>query len=136
MNIHTAIMLAADHIERHPEFFNFRQVSIPGDCRTPGCALGWIGFFYGADRLKFNDEWQNVLVVSQQLFGINHHDHCDHPFYQRLDAFEPQWRWESDACARALRLYAEKYHSADNQDDGNAFKRFLDIALRTESASV
>lgn len=45
-SIYTAIMKAADTIERHPELYNFLSNEVP-DCGSPGCLLGWIGHHLG-----------------------------------------------------------------------------------------
>jgi hypothetical protein len=56
MNIYNAIMKAADQVETHPESFDFWVNDIPERCGSPGCALGWIGFYLGleADCIQGN----------------------------------------------------------------------------------
>ena len=46
MNIYSAAMKAADHIERNPGLFSFMEVGVP-ECGTPGCMVGWVAHFMG-----------------------------------------------------------------------------------------
>lgn len=137
MNVYKAIMKAADHIERNPHDFKFTQAQAPDRCGSPGCALGWIGFFYGLDRIDFGNTFRgNVRRVSSQLLGLDWPDHIGHPFYKRMDTIESSWKEDATACARALRIYADKHHSADSEKDSEAFKRFLATALDAETCSA
>lgn len=106
MNIRTAILKAADSIEQNPHLFIFMVTGIPNDCGTPGCALGWIGYHAGITGLAqiqvppflgFYEDWKKEVEV----------------FYTRLDATN-DWRHNAPECAKALRLYADKYHPEDN----------------------
>lgn len=112
MNIYDAIMRAADHIEARPQLFNFRRIAVPGDCNTPGCALGWINFFSRTDagwlvRLEFDLYDENGRPgISAAVLGLDAGD-----FYERMHQFGIGWSADATACARALRLYADKYHS-------------------------
>lgn len=106
MNIYDAIMKAADHIERYPREFNFDSCSVPKGpgCGTPGCAVGWMIFFFGSKELTFGR-------FARAHMGIEHEGH----FYKRMNAFDfddgPDWMKDARRCARNLRLYAAKYHS-------------------------
>ena len=113
MQIREAILKAADQIEAHPYDFMFSSVCIPEDnCGSPGCALGWIAFFLGAELPAFpgHQEWD--VVRATVALGIPSHGHVDCEFYRRLDSFLSGWRENADLCALALRLYADKYHPA------------------------
>lgn len=45
------------------------------------------------------------------LMGLEHSMEGAWSFYDRMDDLGvPKWRDRADDCARALRLYAEKYH--------------------------
>ncbi len=112
MNIREAILKAADHIERNPRMFNFDEVVVPGNCGTPGCALGWIGHFSG------------VRPTDLQIWAFVNRDVCKPilgmpagTFYDRMDELHGQttWRHSAAECAFALRLYADKYHPAEVQ---------------------
>jgi hypothetical protein len=100
MNTREAILKAADHIERNPHLFRFSRTEIP-DCGTPGCALGWIGFFMGIEV--------GACILSTQPAIAS-----DRDFYDRMTALtDPFWIVSSETCAKGLRLYANKYHPAE-----------------------
>lgn len=122
MNIRQAILKAADHIERNPSAFNFGAVRFPkpNDCGTPGCALGWIGVFAGlpdmyARSLDRSDSWC-VLRAAREVLGLPDKCHTDSVFYERMDEVAgTDWRHSAATCARALRLYADRYHPAESR---------------------
>ena len=102
VKIYDAIMKAADHIERHPNDFYYQSNLVPYSCGTPGCALGWIGHFLGL----------RGSVHTEVLPAIGLRDLLDFSM-SRMDELVPvfsDWRHDPPECARALRLYAEKYH--------------------------
>lgn len=103
MNIYDAIMKAADHIERYPKNFNFFRTSIPADCGTPGCALGWVMHFSGARWRPNCDAIDGVAAV-----GVD-----STMFYQRMSEISREWADTAQHCVSTLRLYAEKYHGND-----------------------
>jgi len=133
VNVYNAIMRAADHIENHPNEFNFSSVWIPGtdderSCGTPGCALGWIGHFAGVKglseiempwRLGFDGLWLDAV----------------RNFYARMDALNRRWRRDSIACSGALRLYAEKYHSNEKPCRSDS-ELVADLMRRVNSAKI
>lgn len=105
MNIYDAIMVAADHIERHPEEFEYGCVQVPDypGCGAPGCALGWIARFAGDGH--WTGTWTDDLM-----------DVHDVTFYRRMDGFDGQWKSDASACAAALRAYARKFHAPRTLD--------------------
>lgn len=112
MNLYNAIMKAADHIERHPNDFNFMQWCVPGSCGSPGCALGWIGFFAGLS----GDAGSVALAMGMDPISAGHQSHrADMVFYGRMYALYPgehcgSWK-NLNVLPTALRAYAERYHS-------------------------
>lgn len=128
MEIYDAILAAADHIEAHPKEFDFGQPKVPKGpgCGSPGCALGWIGAFYG----RPDDKYFGYRRVAREILGLSPEDRRDSQgrtwgdgdgdegdaFYNRMDEFESEWQWNVAACARALRLYAKKYHAFNFAD--------------------
>jgi hypothetical protein len=109
MNIYEAIMKAADQIEEDPSSFRFSATGIPHACGTPGCALGWIGFYAGMRRQAL--KYVSFEDVARML------DLCSTVFYTRMDDLTSGflrnrywWRNEAATCAKSLRKYAEKYH--------------------------
>lgn len=113
-DIYTAIMKAADHIERNPSLFNFSEHRKPDDCGTPGCAIGWIGLFSGREFPRscspFREGGSPTSGVSgdvvEPVLGVP----AD-VFYSRMAHLAPGWTREAPLCASALRLYAAKYHA-------------------------
>jgi hypothetical protein len=105
MNIRDAILKAADHIESHPEEFDFHSVDRPG-CGTPGCALGWIGVF-GEVTKPAGRSWLGAVSDYIAVDSV--------VFYQRMSELDGYWTVFHDSCARALRAYADKYHPAESR---------------------
>lgn len=106
MNIYTAIMKAADLLERHPSLWDYHNVNVP-ECDTPGCALGWIGFFMG----------RKAGSTITGIGGVGQGD-----FYSRMGGIQytdpdwmskPDWIHSAAVAARCLRAYAETYHAHD-----------------------
>jgi hypothetical protein len=143
MEIRDAILRAADHIERHPQDFNFGSVSIPV-CGTPGCALGWIsaycdfprgehGFSKCCDLLGLEPEFQTGIKLDAGAFKDQ-----SFTFYNRMKKLGGS-SWCSNAinCAEALRLYADKYHPAPvKEPDWNALAMApLPVAERQYTAT-
>jgi hypothetical protein len=106
MNIRNAILAAADHIEANPGEFNFNASHAPKsrDCGTPGCALGWIGTFAGLAGACNQ-------TVAEKL-GLCGGGGWTLEFYSKLNELARGWTSHAALCARALRLYADKYHPA------------------------
>ena len=125
MNIRNAILKAADHIEANPSLFTFSEIFIPNDCGTPGCALGWIGFFANAAK-NMNNWWANAYKDSPRctLSAVTDDDHPSEMgidqgvFYNRMDDLSKirhngrfvSWHHNAKECATSLRIYADEYH--------------------------
>ena len=103
MNIRNAILAAADHIERNPKDYDFMRWAVPdGNCKA--CMLGWIGHFLGM-----------VGAVNNEVKRAISPDNDWDAFYCRVRDALGSSRFQSDAseAAKALRLYADKYHPAE-----------------------
>lgn len=101
MKIRRAILLAANRIAKHPALFRFFAIPVPLDCKTPGCALGWIRFYHKSRSQDCGNIAPKALKVR------------DREFYGRMNALESSgggWSINALECAAALRLYADKYH--------------------------
>lgn len=107
MNVREAILAAADHIERHPGQFTFWSCSVPDGCGAPGCAIGWIGHFMGAEHSAIG------FRVAVKKLGYGESEML---FYDRMDeiAGSRAWKQSAAACANTMRLYADKYHPAES----------------------
>jgi hypothetical protein len=111
MQIREAILKAADHIERHPREFNYNSIHVPerAGCGTTGCALGWICYFFGSGVTDSSLVRTNFSSTHAPVgAGVS-----DGVFYARMTDLVVGWEKDADNCARALRLYADKYHPAD-----------------------
>lgn len=76
MDKYSAIMAAADFIERNPERYSYMQVDAPckdGDGR--GCMIGWIGTFMGMEKQFAGDIMEKVTGkrawMPDTAFGID-----------------------------------------------------------------
>lgn len=112
MNIRDAILKAADHIEQNPLKFDFWASDIPTGCGTPGCALGWIAHFSGAQTTCAHDSrWAApVHVFCEDFLGLHPEE-----FYEKIEDLSSEWRSDASACATGLRAYADKYHPAESR---------------------
>jgi hypothetical protein len=116
MNIRQAILRAADHVQRSPRDFEFREIAVPTACGSPGCAIGWVAHFtgmtfpvHGCGIYPHHAKTISLVhPVCESVFGVDHHE-----FYTRMDALSSGWRRDPVTCARALRLYADKYHPSE-----------------------
>jgi hypothetical protein len=133
MQVYDAIMAAADQIERYPQSFQFCATTIPhtyfnegqsaymGYKGCPiGCALGWIGHFIGKPKEMNEHHWSYdrvpaLMGVPAPAMGydVPFGDSDIRLFYSRMDALADGDSWHDSPalCARALRLYAAKYHA-------------------------
>ena len=116
MNIRQAILKAADSIEQHPKMFSFGSLSIPG-CGSPGCALGWTGHHLGMRGYGL----KNICIAIGLPLLTKYKDRDDcwraMTFYTRMTELigSGDWRNSAPECAKALRLYADKYHPAEHK---------------------
>ena len=103
MRIREAILKAADSIEQNPTLFRFSSVDIPGECGSPGCALGWI-----AHHVGWVENGRRFLDGIASVMG----EDSPEAFYTKMDDLEEGGWWGTSAyiCAASLRLYADKYH--------------------------
>src|SRR5947207_12116578 len=113
MNVHDAICRAADHVEQPPERFEFSCGITPGKPQDFACALGWVSYFLG-----HRDGSYSAGVNALKIPGTFSTDAAV-LFYWRLDELlgarggEMVWAHNPVLCVRALRRYAEKYHSPE-----------------------
>jgi hypothetical protein len=110
LDIRAAFLAAADHIERHPDQFDFMSCAKPV-CGTPGCALGWVGSFLGVEpdpERLFSYPEDVAIACGVSNFAAQ--------FYNRMDKLgDFDWSGNAAECANALRAYADKYHPAEVQ---------------------
>jgi hypothetical protein len=126
-NVYSAIMKAADHIERHPDQFVFLTPWVPTNyIDDVGCALGWIGAFAGMpEKNPQTQQWNSHHEVAADVLDLDRTERDvlrigsggpsvsgSEIFYARLNRFvgSSQWRRDAQLCATALRCYAERYH--------------------------
>ena len=114
--MYDAIMKAANHIEKNPGIFEYSISNIPR-CGSPGCALGWIGYFAGEPAGKQVERVAEMLNVEEI------------EFYRRMTAFRISWMSRPSVAAEALRLYAEKYHGHEKKPTGipDSIRELFDV---------
>ncbi len=109
MNIRTAILKAADHIEQNPQLFNFCENRGPNDCKTPGCFLGWVSFFMD---IKIED----AVSSCKDILGIEFNDlHTRMWALKREKKLDATWNLSAQGCAIHARAYADKYHPVETK---------------------
>lgn len=110
--LRAAILKAAASIEAQPQRWNFRSISVPDpapECRTQGCALGWIGAHLGAQG--------DIQGVSRAL-GHG----CDSVFYSVMGNVSGgteslAWvSWPASQVADVLRKYVDKHFPCETPD--------------------
>ena len=128
MNIREAILKAADHIEHNPGRFQFNSVFVPNDCGSPGCAIGWIGRFAGAEQgsmIEILHRHDKPSAV--ELLGLRSQE----DFYDRMRELAlvapAPWQYDAAQCAKALRIYADTYHPAQSTPDWHAIAYSTDL---------
>lgn len=119
MKIRRAILLAANRIARHPKLFNFYTTEVPRDCNSPGCALGWVRFYFCPNTRRHS--YMNIAPRAL----IND----DSIFYRRMSeltkgksTFERTWRNSASLCAAGMRAYANRFHPLRFQADRGGVK--------------
>jgi hypothetical protein len=106
MDIRQAILKAADWIEGNPRLFKYEENFTPYNCHTPGCALGWVDYFHGATRRH-----ECLDERGWRLFNVPYWDFRNpDSFMKRMSGLDFRWKEKAEYFARALRLYADKYH--------------------------
>ena len=114
MNIRTAMYKAADSIEQNPDLFGFMENGRPDpDCGTPGCALGWVGYHLNIVSKYMPNPTAKALGCPREVL-ITPKPREEFGFFSRMDVFSRthnyDWRHCAPDCAKALRLYADKFH--------------------------
>jgi hypothetical protein len=108
-----AILKAADHIEKHPELYDFFKHDIPADGQR-GCLLGWIGRFAGMPAEVYGAASRNPLEFAARKVGF----HDSTSFYGRMHMHGHAgsswqqgtgWAYNAEDAANALRSLAKDH---------------------------
>jgi hypothetical protein len=112
-----SILQAADHIERHPDAFDFCNCYVPKTLDGTGCAFGWVAYFAVRQKLRFFKLRPLIAGsdVAMKVIGTNMVE-----FFDRMRELNRKHRkgghllWQDDPqrCATLLRRYADKYYPA------------------------
>jgi len=100
-----AFLKAADHIERHPSRFDFLRVRVPVSPRDCGCALGWVGYFYGLRDCSFGE----ILRYIHPERANSDWSGLDRAFYNAMAGGRHYWQQDAALCAQRLRAYADQH---------------------------
>lgn len=103
LDVRSAILKAADWIEKNPSKYSFQSTRIP-ECGSPGCMIGFIGMFAGCKG--------NVFDVSPALLGKTHNKFVTEIFAIRSENGGGQVTTDASVAAACLRLYADRFHPA------------------------
>jgi hypothetical protein len=144
MSTYSAMLRAADHIEKHPRLFDFSRTRIPPDCGTPGCALGWIGHFAGRTKARLRVMFglsyvhRGIAIVTPEAGLEPIIPITARAFYMRMDSLSAgNWRQDALICATAMRLYAERFHGPISLEPAYlAFRSSLNSAADVIDSSM
>ena len=115
MNIRQAILRAADHIESHPELYEFHRNEVPA-CGTPGCMLGWIGYFLGVKGSVVYAVCPAMgLGQGQDGFIRNGIHKLAVEEMKRRGSGWPDYAGDAKAAARLMRTWADRHHPAESR---------------------
>lgn len=105
MNIYNAIMKAADHIEKHPERFDYWSTMVPHSEGCQACLLGWIGFYFGQ---TIRDDIHGPIDQRITLLGV--HYSVFYAAIAKMSDVASLSQADPKRLAAGLRLYAAEYH--------------------------
>ena len=110
MNIRNAILSTASLYESRPASLDFTQFTVPPDPARPSCPLALIGYY-----LDMKPCIDSSAVAARLIPDGREGFTAQSQFFHRLDAVVGTNKWVDDAalCAKALRYYADMYHSED-----------------------
>jgi hypothetical protein len=103
MSIREAILKAADHIERVPSDYDYQANHKPR-CGSPGCLMGWVGFYAG---IPINDNHGTYMSTLKHVLGFDYIDLQ----VELADQFHG-YTTVAQTGARLLRAYADKHYPA------------------------
>lgn len=111
-----AVLTAADHIEQHPETYEFMKAEKPSSEQDITCVLGWIGHYMDIpnkeESLPFRGPWYPETVAQQFVDVLPFRfSTSDLSFYEELRGPSPDVAdfWDNtEEVASRLRLFAEK----------------------------
>jgi hypothetical protein len=111
MNTYEAIMAAADHIEKHPDRYDFFQGLVGPESQyvagvTGCCALARIGQFLGMEKYTSHGEVAEALGLTAAFdFYLSIHSIMGpKPMFDAADAMQDKGRMPA-----ALRTYAQRF---------------------------
>lgn len=99
-SIHTLLIATAIYIEENPEQYNWLNGAVPKEGERPACMLALLGGIAG--------EAQGTLYfqIARDVLGTS-----EHVFHDRIKELVDKRYHDAKEAARALRLYADKYHA-------------------------
>lgn len=104
MDIRTAILKAADHIERNPSAFNYYAGDIPSSLEQKSCLLGWACYFAGFREGRVEQYSSPIGHGYMELTALARRT----PGYLKSDMWD--FQFNHIAAAGMLRLYADAHH--------------------------
>lgn len=112
--VRAAILSTASLFESKPALFNFWVTTVPPDCGTPGCALGYVCHFL---EISGSDDFK----LAARAMGCGD----AYLFYKTLDAYgDEEWDTHGLRAARALRAFANARFPAEKPALDAAYAAF------------
>lgn len=108
VTVKDAIYRAANFIESNQNQYDFFNTIKPNDCGSPGCVLGWIGYFYGTEEKVAGE-------IAKEMFPNFNHPVPEMLFYDELSkirrslGLDQAWQKDANIAAQCLREYANRY---------------------------
>lgn len=111
MNVREAILKAAERIDASPNDFEFSS-GVKPKCGTPGCALGWIGFYAEIGDGDFYYPEHVARAIDPLMDELDFYKRMGRLCADGIGRYESQWMHVASKCATTLRAFADRYFPA------------------------
>lgn len=106
--LHAAFLEAADHIEAHPERYDFQKGwRKPRSMEGFGCMLAWVGYFFGLNEGTPREYSDDVA----KLLGFRSDDDFFRALLRGGIQLTDAGLISPTLCAQGMRAYAREYLS-------------------------
>lgn len=111
--IRSAILRAADRIERDPSSYSFGACLTAGDCGTPLCMIGWIAHEIGFTKTIVVSQFMELMRTGVDP-GVNWTGRYADELYRMIDARDAGGA-SVGKCVAGMRAYADKFYPAESK---------------------
>lgn len=119
MNIKELYLKTADHIEQHPEEYDFDKYIVP-TCGSPGCILALMGMLSGIKPLT------RINTVAKTLLSLQS---CG-TFYRQMFSIRSGWTSHASIAVSNLRALAKQMTETD-EEQAMSFPELME-SLKTQ----